>query len=193
MDPRTALKLVERIQALERKTPTIRLGTVTDTAPLAVALGGSDTPYTNVKALDGDALAADDVIAAVMFGRDLLILGRISDGQPESWHDIGAGGEPAFANSWTNYGGAYAPAGFYKDPGGLVHLRGAVKSGSSPSATVFTLPAGYLPSHTVVQPSVASGGTLAAIEITSAGVVAASTGGSATFMALDGITFRAET
>ena len=69
----------------------------------------------------------------------------------EAWHEIGAGGEPAFQNSWVNYGesapyGTYPNAGFYKDPSGRVHLRGVVKSGSVGNYAIFTLPAGYRPS-----------------------------------------------
>jgi hypothetical protein len=62
----------------------------------------------------------------------------------DPWHLVGAAGEPAFQNSWVNYGGAYAPAAFRKMPDGTVRLRGTVKSGTNASA-IFTLPVGYRP------------------------------------------------
>lgn len=60
----------------------------------------------------------------------------------DSWHNVGGSGEPAFENSWANYGSSYVVARFRKDAGGFVHIQGMVASGSG---TVFTLPAGYRP------------------------------------------------
>jgi hypothetical protein len=31
---------------------------------------------------------------------------------------------PAFQNGWSNYGGSYSQAGYYKDNNGIVHLSG---------------------------------------------------------------------
>ena len=63
----------------------------------------------------------------------------------ESWHEVGQTGEPAFENGWQNLGDSRtATAAFYKDPWGVVHLKGTVKSGSNGS-TIFTLPCGYGP------------------------------------------------
>lgn len=60
----------------------------------------------------------------------------------EAWHEVGAPGEPGFANGWKNAGGAGPTAAFYKDHEGIVHLRGFVKSGAGP---IFNLPPGYRP------------------------------------------------
>lgn len=90
MDPRTSRKLVERIQNLERDATTFRIGVITDDSPLSVAVGGSDVAYTNVKALGGPRLTLGDVVAIAMFGRDLLILGKIGDGS--SGEEIGYDG-----------------------------------------------------------------------------------------------------
>ena len=52
---------------------------------------------------------------------------------------------------WANYGGAFTPAAFYKDPVGVVHLKGLITNGHvSRSADVkdyqlFRLPAAYRP------------------------------------------------
>jgi hypothetical protein len=63
---------------------------------------------------------------------------------PEAWHMVGAPGEPAFQNSWTDNGGVVADAGFYKDREGVVHLEGHVDGGGS-LKTIFQLPRGYRP------------------------------------------------
>lgn len=66
-------------------------------------------------------------------------------------HLVGAVGEPAFANSWANYGGTNRVAMFYKDSTGRVHIEGLVKNGTA--ATVFVLPVGYRPTAKVFQRS----------------------------------------
>jgi len=65
-------------------------------------------------------------------------------GQVEEWHEIGTSGEPAFENSWVNFSAADATAAFYKDPFGMVYVKGMVKTGTIGLA-VFTLPVGYRP------------------------------------------------
>lgn len=65
-----------------------------------------------------------------------------TQGDDGPWHEIGASGEPAFQNSWVNYGGSWATAAFFKDRLGVVHLKGLVKNGTVGS-TIFTLPSGY--------------------------------------------------
>lgn len=59
----------------------------------------------------------------------------------EGWHNVGAGGEPAFQNSWV----AGSPtARFYKHLG-RVYLQGVASHGGAASSVIFTLPAGYRP------------------------------------------------
>lgn len=62
------------------------------------------------------------------------------------WHTVGATGEPAFQNSWTNESSAnpHPSVGFKRDAAGNVWLRGAPAGGAS-GTTVFTLPVGYRP------------------------------------------------
>lgn len=53
---------------------------------------------------------------------------------------------PTLLNSWVNFGSTYANAGYYKDPFGVVHLRGLVKNGTAAAGTaIFALPVGYRP------------------------------------------------
>jgi hypothetical protein len=51
-------------------------------------------------------------------------------------------------NSWQNYGAGYSTAAFFRDPSGVVHLKGTVKCPDLPdafSATLFFVPDGYAP------------------------------------------------
>lgn len=70
--------LQRRITALERTAVRFRIGEITDTGPLAVALGGSDVPYTDVRSTDG-SVTTGDIVACLVFGNDLIILGLLND------------------------------------------------------------------------------------------------------------------
>jgi hypothetical protein len=88
----------------------------------------------------------------------------------EGWHHLGATAEPAFQNGWRNFGGAlpgnsypWATAGFYKDPYGVVHLKGLVEAtagtpAAGPGNIIFTLPDGYRPDGHEVFAAIASDG-----------------------------------
>lgn len=102
---------------------------------------------------------------------------------------------PTLVNSWTslafNTSNRHGTLGFYKDADGFVYLRGLATGGSSASATIFTLPAGFRPSATVLLSSISAAGTCR-IDITSAGVVSAVAGGSTGWNSLDGLCFYAD-
>ena len=95
---------------------------------------------------------------------------------------------PTLLNSWVNFGSPFTPAGYYKDPTGRVHLRGLVKSGSSASAIIFTLPAGFIPANTHVFAAV-SNEAICDLRVDTSGNVFANAGGSTTWVSLDGISF----
>lgn len=99
---------------------------------------------------------------------------------------------PTLLNSWTNYGGAYPPVGYWKDSFGVVYVRGAVKNGSL-NVPVFTLPEGYRPGYWVIVPVVslssANAQVTARVQIGSGGNVTISTGDT-NLVCLDGIAFR---
>jgi microcystin-dependent protein len=113
-------------------------------------------------------------------------------GSPEAWHTIGSAGEPAFQNSWTNYGSApsVSVAAFYRDPLGVVYLKGVVKSGTVGSVPVFTLPVGYRPIERRSY-AVLSNGALAIALVQPNGQVQV-VSGSNNDVSLDVISFRAE-
>lgn len=85
---------------------------------------------------------------------------------------------PTLVNSWANYGGGNANAG-YRRVGDWVVVRGVVKDGTVP-ATIFTLPIGYRPdsTHIFASTGAAAYGTLS---VESNGVVACVGGSNAYF------------
>jgi hypothetical protein len=76
---------------------------------------------------------------------------------PEAWHEIGTPGNPGFEVCYVvpdvawqnNRPDTDATAAFYRDPYGVVHLKGSIKCpGRLPGTgyTIFKLPPGYFPS-----------------------------------------------
>jgi hypothetical protein len=113
----------------------------------------------------------------------------------EGWHLVGTTGEPAFQNGWHNTG-TLDRVGFYKDRGGVVHLKGSAAGGPS-NNVIFGLPPGYRPAAgELVTVAVGcdcplSSGTTS---ITVGGPVGGVTLENATVTSVffDGVTFRAE-
>jgi len=96
----------------------------------------------------------------------------------------------SFSNSWVNLAGGACAAGYYKDPQGVVHLRGAIKSGTL-GAKAFTLPAGYYSTTGHMSlPAMCSGPAAALISIDYTNGDVIPTGGNNTYITLDGITFQ---
>jgi hypothetical protein len=115
-----------------------------------------------------------------------IALAGLSTGQP-AWI------APTLNGVWANYGSGYAPAGYYKDALGVVHLRGLVASGTS--TLVFTLPAGYRPEYHQVfagRVSISAVESTARVDVRSDGEVWLNVAfGAADFLSLDHISFRA--
>lgn len=129
-----------------------------------------------------------DSVIWIMHEGAPLVIGRLPQmgGDLEAWHVVGSGGgEPAFLNSWVNFGSDHAVAAFYKQPNGWVRLKGLVKSGSS---TIFTLPVGYRPPFDAVFTSV-SNGTECMIRVDTSGNVSKPIGGSNVYVSLADVTF----
>lgn len=93
----------------------------------------------------------------------------------EAWRVVGAAGQPAFANGWTNFGGSNPGVAFYKDPAGIVRVRGLIKSGGIPSM-VFQLPAGYRPVDGMRRFTGASAGAYGGLSVGTDGVVSVDKG-----------------
>lgn len=110
-----------------------------------------------------------------------------------SWHEVGDTGEPAFTNSWVNYGGSWSTAAFRIDAEGYVHLKGLVKNGTA-STSIFTLPSGYRPNEQLlVSNSMYNGTTVTGdrLHINPTGTIAPQGSGTA-WVTLDGVVFYAD-
>jgi hypothetical protein len=157
VNPGTLRDLLGRINDLERLTPRLRVGVVTATNPLSVALGGSTTAYTNIRALGASHLNVGDQVTALARDKDLIILARTDDGGLV--HYVGDASDPiapSFASTWLNYdtnsalpstpatlAGRGRSVGFYR-AGGRVWLTGVAKSGTN-GTSIFSLPVGFRP------------------------------------------------
>jgi hypothetical protein len=113
--------------------------------------------------------------------------GFVRPNSSEAWHEIGAAGQPAFQNTWTNESPATeTTGGFYKDPLDVVHLKGIITGGSS---DIFFLPDGYRVGKNACIPTWRNG-AIAYLCLYPTGRVS-QVGGSATgALLLDGIDFR---
>ncbi len=85
--------------------------------------------------------------------------------------------------------GAGAP-GYAKDSLGVVHLRGALQSGSDDVAA-FVLPSSMRPHHNLFLPVYCCGGNYASVRISHSGNVTPFGSGVTGFLSLAGITFVA--
>jgi len=99
------------------------------------------------------------------------------------WHEF------TFQNGWSNYGGNYVKAAYYKDALGHVHFRGIVKGGTE-RAVLATLPSGFIPEtgvNTIVE-SDSNQPSKIAIDQTGAMFL----GDNPKWASLDGIEFKAK-
>jgi len=104
----------------------------------------------------------------------------------EAWHVVGTAGQPAFQNSWTNFGNGYTSMAFAKDSLGFVHLKGTVTGGTF-LAPVFTLPAGYRPEQNLFMPVAEQIGAL----VLTTGEVEIEQEGTNANAGFDGLSFKA--
>ncbi len=98
---------------------------------------------------------------------------------------------PTLVNSWANNGGGFAPATFWKNPSGEVHIEGVVIGGSAGSV-IFTLPVGFRPllgsQIFAVQSGTAGQGRIT-IAATTGTVTATSLSAAGVFISLCGLVF----
>lgn len=101
---------------------------------------------------------------------------------------------PTLQNSWTAYSSEETP-GYWLDPWGVVHLRGALVAGTLTTGTLLaTFPLGYRPlgNESFAAPSV-SAATVSVVRLAADGTFKIIAGAATTAMALNGITWRANT
>jgi hypothetical protein len=108
------------------------------------------------------------------------------------WRVIGAAGNPAFLNSFTNFGAPYSTAAYMRKDG-IVHLRGLVTHPSNRSQDIFTLPAGYRPAMVTHIATMCQGtsGDTSGINVNDTGAVHGRPTG-AGWLSLDGVSFPAD-
>jgi len=149
-----------------------------------------------VAALAGTAIAGPDAITSALTApKAKKIAKRQANKQikkrvltSEPYRAVGTPGQPGFQNGWDNYTGQpnFATAAFYKDPLGVVHLRGSVDGGTN--GTIFTLPPGYRPARNLLEVIHRFSGPASMIIRADGGVAPLVGSGNAS---LDGVTFRA--
>ncbi len=92
-------------------------------------------------------------------------------------------------NGWSNYGGGFEQAVFWKDRS-VVHISGIIKNGYvSPGTVIFTLPTGYRP-RLVERFLIPSVNEKCEIEIMTSGEIVIRSGAKRSWLDLCGITFR---
>ena len=99
---------------------------------------------------------------------------------------------PTLSANWSNVGGAYQTARYYKDPtGGIVYLEGSIKKASAGVAgeTIFTLPSDYRPLAQLSFP-VDANGTYGKIDVKTDGTVIYQAGTATISISLSGINFK---
>jgi hypothetical protein len=138
---------------------------------ISIIMNDETFPIGGINFLNSYHPIVGDVVWLMKNGADMLVIGPVvipGGVTQEDRHHVGQTdyGEPAFMNSWQNYGNdgtyTYDDVTFYKDPDGFVHLEGVIKntSGSAYNTLMFTLPVGYRPDYIVRIPIIANGGTL---------------------------------
>jgi len=117
----------------------------------------------------------------------------------EPIHEVGSAGS-AFGTGWESAGDNDEDGpGFWKDPAGTVHLRGAIQRTSGTESDMFTLPPGYRPSKFLYFITYGSADTQAYADVGSSGVVQYDGGtddsgpfDNTDYVGLSNITFRAD-
>jgi hypothetical protein len=123
----------------------------------------------------------------------------------ESWHEVSSfnyckGLSPLCAGGWAYFGSPYNTPAYYKDPLGIVHLKGLVQWTASFNlgigcdfSSFFQLPAGYRPAANVIAPTLKND-ALGRVDVDADGWVTLCTSSEVTngdWYLLDGINFRA--
>lgn len=130
-------------------------------------------------------------------------------GGSQAWTEISAGlaGGGCIPNdrfcaqgdgcAWGNLSAGFSSAAYYRDPTGVVHLKGVVKRAIGcglPQRDVFVLPMGYRPAKgTIFEVASVDAAATVYLNESNSGIVHYQAGGDPeTWVSLDGISFRCE-
>lgn len=119
--------------------------------------------------------------------------GAYASSASEPYRDVGTSGQPQLQNGWISFDEDLA-VGFYKDPLGVVHLKGVLSRNPGNGLPAFTLPPGYRPTQALDMPvaSVFTNNQLSFLGVgTNGNVTAVCQGNPACNVGIDGLTFRA--
>lgn len=120
----------------------------------------------------------------------LTLTGDITVPTRPAYSIVGAQGQPAFEGTWAaDTSGGRGTPGFWKDPFGFIHLKGALQLGTA-STTAFTLPPGYRPPEYRIFAQMRTDGVLAKVDVNTNGAVVPQTAPAGNSISLDGIYFR---
>ena len=174
--------------------------TATGATALALNVASGHAPFTTNSATRVTNLNADkiDGIDSGGFVRTTVPAAGKLVGEP--WHEVtvfnAAFGDPCCNGWYQNFsGGAFSTPAYYKDPLGIVHIKGVIEPSSGKSVSqcndfsIFQLPAGYRPILTEIYQ------TNRQIDVNNNGWLAVCTPGTLNHgdaIVLDGIAFRAE-
>ena len=159
-----------------QSTPSVRgsdwrLATVSTVNADGTVAADTDTVPSIRRLATYQAPAVGDVIVISQSSTGNWVAhGRMTAATGDAWVS------PSLTSPWINYpgGGNYQPARYKKLADGLVVIEGLIASNSvsvSGVSNVFTLPAGYRPTATLVFPTINTGNALRQLEIVETGVV----------------------
>jgi hypothetical protein len=182
----------------------------------SVELSGANLSFSVADAWVGILVNGDGAemprqhLTAVPYAFNAGVANTLSGVLPVANGGTGATGvedwKPAtLINKWAPYGpqDGWSTAAYYKDPFGIVHLKGLINGSAATNAVAFNLPAGYRPGENVVIPGhgYSSSLTLCSIYIygknigananVTLGDVYLSPGQGYGWVSLDGASFRA--
>lgn len=127
----------------EAATPiTRRQAVVTAVATDSVSINLGGTVIPGVKHLSSYAPIVGEVVWVFMDGSDPLVVGRVGV-DADKWHVVGAAGEPAFENGWTNFLNGW-PVAAFRRVRDRTEYRGLIAAGTM-GTTAFTVPVAYRP------------------------------------------------
>jgi hypothetical protein len=142
MDNDVIIDLQRRLKALEESVAYPRIGVVSSLSPLAVKVGGSSVPFTNVKALAPVAIGQQ--VSVLVWGNDLLVLGAVNSGLLEGCFSVyrnaalsvGTNSGISFDAEHFDYSGWYDTGTFRFTPqlAGMYHLTCRVQMGGTATA-----------------------------------------------------------
>jgi hypothetical protein len=112
----------------------------------------------------------------------------------EAYHTLSAPGEPVLHPAYVAGGGGAALPGFYRDPYGVVRLRGRLTNPTAGTlgGYTFVLPAGYRPGNLATFPAAFSAGAAGQVQVLASGEVDVSNIAASGNMSFEGVAFRCQ-